>query len=71
MVFEKIDDYHRRAQVPGGWLVKVYEDVYINMHIDDNRPEPGYAWQVSMCFVPDPNHEWELIELLTGDKDGQ
>ena len=45
--FEKIDDLYFRAKVFGGWIVKSI--FYI-----------GYDIGVSMTFVPDPNHEWEL-----------
>lgn len=34
-----------RAQVPGGWIVRVTN-------------ENGYGWRDSVCFMPDPNHEW-------------
>jgi hypothetical protein len=26
----------------------------------DHRPQPGYEWRVAICFVPDPQHEWEV-----------
>jgi len=55
--WEEIDDYHKRAKIQGGWLVKTYEDRFVSFH-EEQRPEPGYEWQVSMCFVPDINHEW-------------
>lgn len=59
MNWEQIDDYHKRAKVHGGWLVKTYEEV---MHNDTEmqRMNSGYDWRVSMCFVPDINHEWSL-----------
>lgn len=28
LVWEQIDNYHQRAKVFGGWLVKAYEDNY-------------------------------------------
>lgn len=59
MEWEQIDAYHKRAQVLGGWLVKAYEDVQTRMH-EDMPMSQGYEWRVSMCFVPDPNHEWEV-----------
>jgi hypothetical protein len=59
MNWEDLDEYHKRTKVPGGWLVKAYEDVYVSLH-EDMRPQSGYAWQVSMTFVPDPNHNWKL-----------
>jgi hypothetical protein len=27
LTWQDIDPYHKRAAVPGGWLVKTYEDV--------------------------------------------
>lgn len=60
LTWQDIDPYHKRAAVPGGWLVKTYEDVmtprdtYCGM-----RGERGYEWRVSMCFVPDEGHYWK------------
>ncbi len=56
--WEPIDENQQRAKVFGGWLVKSYEDVFVSLH-EDMRPNSGYAWQTSICFVPDPNWEWE------------
>jgi len=57
MEWEQIDDHHKRAKVKGGWLVKAYEDVRT---IINDRPDFGYEWRVSMCFVPDEMHSWKL-----------
>lgn len=62
MNWEQIDDYHLRAKVIGGWIVKAYEDV---MHQDPNEEDQwdsGYDYRVAICFVPDQNHEWKLEE---------
>ena len=59
--WEDIDEYHRRARIFNGWLVKVIEDVHVSLH-EDMRPQSGYEWRVAMCFVPDPYHSWELDE---------
>ena len=56
--WEGINDQHKRAKVVGGWLVKAYENRHISMHEEGMRPEPGYEWQVSMCFVPDASYSW-------------
>lgn len=58
MFWEPIDplQYESRARVPGGWIVKVREDV---MH-HDSEYGTGYDWRVAICFVPDPGHTWEL-----------
>jgi len=56
--WEQIDNYHRRAPIPGGWLVKAIEDVMRDMSASGQGLMCGWEWRVSMCFVPDPNHEW-------------
>ena len=57
--FEQIDDYHQRAKVQGGWLVKAFEDV---AHLEDGyRPSiTGFDYRAAMAFVPDPEHSWEI-----------
>lgn len=57
MKWEKIDNYHQRAKIFGGWLVKSYEDVF-----QSDRDTIGYDMRVAMCFVPDPSHEWTLTQ---------
>ena len=37
-----------RAKVPGGWLVRQYE-----------QPMHKHGGAASMTFVPDPNYEWK------------
>jgi len=64
MNWEKIDDFHFRTKVFGGWLVKVYE------HVEHASITPHGFWEriqsqemnVSMCFVPDLNWKWQLKE---------
>ena len=58
--FEQIDDYHQRAKVHGGWLVKAIENV---AHMEDNyRPAiTGFDFRIAMTFVPDPTHAWKPI----------
>ncbi len=56
--FEEIDNYHQRAKVPGGWLVKVSEPV---MHDTQHQGmSDGWDWRVAMTFVPDHKHEWVI-----------
>ncbi len=55
--WEQIDNYHKRAKIRGGWLVKAYEDVY---HLGDDRGGFNHDLRVSMCFVPDAMHAWTL-----------
>jgi hypothetical protein len=44
-----------RSRVPGGWLLAMF------WH------STGYAGGPSMCFYPDPNHEWngDSLEVET------
>ena len=49
MNFEYIDDFRVRAKVFGGWIV---ETILRNTNQEE--------LSVAICFVPDPNHEWEL-----------
>jgi len=55
MKWEDIDPWHRRAKVPGGWLVKATED---RMHDTPNGMQSGWDWDIAMCFLPDSNHTW-------------
>ena len=59
MEWERIDDYTERSKVFEGWLVKAHADVYHNFN-DDRGMACGWDFRVTMCFVPDENHEWEL-----------
>ncbi len=56
--WEMIDSYHKRAPIPGGWLVKAFEDVFEDRSNYGQGIVSGWQWRVTMCFVPDPNHEW-------------
>ena len=61
--WEDIDGWHQRAKVYGGWLVKAIEPVAIN-----TGSEIGTGWdcRISICFVPDANHEWNIKEAQDG-----
>ena len=54
--WEQLDEYHQRAKVFGGWLVKAYEDVIHNHEF--NGMVSGWDFRATMAFVPDPKHEW-------------
>lgn len=56
--WESIDNYHLRAKVFGGWLVKAMEDVIHNT--DQQGMRSGWDFRVAMCFVPDPEYKWEV-----------
>jgi hypothetical protein len=56
--FEQIDSHHQRAKVPGGWLVKAFENV--SHSLLDGGMSDGWDWRVAMAFVPDPNYEWDI-----------
>jgi len=65
--WEDIDDYHKRAKVHGGWLVKVYEDVVHNMIEHGLGMTVGYDVRSSICFVPDTLHRWGTYEYEKRD----
>jgi len=48
-----------RAKVFGGWMLRYTEEFYTN--------DAGNAYQCTqnMEFIPDPDHIWEIEELLT------
>lgn len=57
--WEDIDPFHKRAKIPGGWLVKAFEDVMHDRSDYGQGMVGGWEWRIAMCFVPDPNHEWK------------
>ncbi len=59
MEWEEITPYEHRARVPGGWVLKVTQDVMTNIRPEE-CPHEGYEWRTSICFIPDPNHKWTL-----------
>lgn len=58
LTWEQIDYYHQRAKVPGGWLVKAYEDVTHDGTNMGHGMVNGWDWRVTMCFLPDPQYRW-------------
>jgi hypothetical protein len=63
MKFEQIDNFHQRAKVYGGWIVKAFENV--THETDHEGMASGWDFRVAMCFVPDQDHEW-AIEIEKG-----
>ncbi len=59
MHWEDIDDWHQRAKVFGGWIVKTHESVYHTENGVSGGGE-GWDWRVSTCFVPDPEYKWVI-----------
>ena len=55
--WEQIDNYHQRAKIFGGWLVKAFADVS-HQTIDRGMCQ-DFDWRIAICFVPDPKHEWK------------
>lgn len=71
--WENIDNYHQRAKVFGGWLVKAIEDV---VHDTSQRGMvSGHDFRIAMCFIPDSRHEWEVetneIRKLRAEEDNR
>lgn len=57
MEWEMIDNYHSRAKVHGGWIVKGFDAVLVLLN-DEWRPSE--EMHIAMCFVPDPMGAWKL-----------
>lgn len=61
--WESIEHNHRgyiyRAKVPGGWIVRLYEDNQIS---DGGLPYIN-AITHSITFIPDPKHLWDGSSL--------
>lgn len=59
LAWEDIDSWNCRTKVFGGWIIKTTEPVH---HCETSvcGGGDGWDWRISTCFVPDPNHEWEL-----------
>jgi len=70
LTWEQIDNYHQRAKIFGGWLVKAYEDVVHNQIHEGYGMQSGFDLRVAMCFVPDPQHLWEVVEKFDGNGKG-
>jgi hypothetical protein len=62
--WEEVESGLTRASIPGGWLVRQYESHY----------DPGMGrWEkeiVSICFVPDPDHVWDVSNVATTTNKG-
>ena len=57
-----------RTKIFGGWLVKSYENVgYTTLNSTDTKLKDS-DWRISLTFVPDPNHEWNLDETKEDSK---
>ena len=65
MIWEEMPNYnygtiYRRTKVFGGWLVESCADVYHTGDPTCSRIGIGFDYRVSVTFVPDSLHEWEL-----------
>lgn len=54
---ENTNRWTRRVRVIGGWLVK--EEVYKG-DVNSNAHDADDVIAVSMVFVSDPEHKWEI-----------
>lgn len=61
--WEEVEDNHAgymyRSMVPGGWLVKITEDVCSPSNVDHIGWQQDYEWRSSLTFIPDPTYEWK------------
>lgn len=47
---------HERAKVPGGWFVRIFND----LPLDDDSDTPGsFMASYTAFFYPDPQHLWD------------
>ena len=59
--WEKLSKSTYRAKVAGGWLVN-------DIVVETTKTPEFWATAVrkavgnALCFVPDPNHEWEIVK---------
>ncbi len=67
--WEKVEHNHgnalHRAPVFGGWLVMSTDSVLTVLPTEYSgriRNDDGHEWRTSICFIPDPNHEWDLTK---------
>jgi len=73
MNWESIEHNHAgylfRAKIIGGWLVKEVMDATVQVpnieahggnYLTVWHNQENLNWTSSICFVPDPNHEWKL-----------
>lgn len=60
--YENVDSFTQRAKVFGGWIVKNTCDVFSSLLTHQSNSN-GYEWRESICFVPDPKHEWCIKEI--------
>ena len=58
--WEMLDIFNYRTKVFGGWLVRT-ENLVAHLDQWGNR-HTGEDCRISMCFVPDPNHDWVVEE---------
>ena len=56
--WEKLDDANFRLKVPGGWVLKSYEDVAHLLDNNSTRFDYNHDWRIATCFIPDPNYNW-------------
>jgi len=59
LLWENIGTGEWRAKVPGGWLVKITEEVIDNLTSSIGSRQTGFEWRPALAFIPDPSHEWE------------
>lgn len=67
MNWEKVEHGHgnqiARAAIYGGWLVLSQDNVNSvlpSKYGNGIKNDQGWEWRTSICFVPDPEHKWDL-----------
>lgn len=55
-----------RAKVPGGWIVKHFEQYAMKPPAGIIGAQPKIGVNMAMCFIPDPEHEWTIVGVAGG-----
>lgn len=63
--WEEVEGGMHRSPVPGGWIVRQYDDQYSEQR---ERWEPN---MVGLCFVPDEAHIWGINAATRKQKAGE
>lgn len=52
------------AKVPGGWILKVMEEVYHDRSAFGRGMEGGWDWRVALCFIPETTEPRDYSQLF-------
>ena len=59
------------AKVPGGWVLKVITTNSVGVwNHNNNAFEYDLIYSHTITFIPDLDHTWDMVDLLTGVNNG-